>query len=212
MDLADAGHERLDDGVVLRPAKPRVAPADVQRVGEELLAVRAHVQRHGQGQAWVDPGGRRVERQLADRDAHPARTLVAEAEDPLVVGDDDQPDLVAGGMAEDLGHVVDVVGRDPDAARTAVEVAELLARAPDGRGVDDRQQLLEVVAEDAVEQCLVAVLERREADVPLEVVALAPDVLELEADLLVDVDDARRQEPTEAERVALLLGEGGVPC
>jgi hypothetical protein len=32
----------------------------------------------------------RVERQLADRDPHPARALVAEAQDALVVGHHDQ--------------------------------------------------------------------------------------------------------------------------
>ena len=36
------------------------------------------------------PGGGRVERQLADRDAHAAGALVSKAEDPLVVGDDDE--------------------------------------------------------------------------------------------------------------------------
>ena len=57
---------------------------------------------------------------------------------------------------------------------------------PDGRRVDDRHELLEVLDEDPVEEGLVAVLERRQADVALEVVALAADVLELQADLLLD--------------------------
>ena len=210
MDLADAGDERLDDRVVRLAAQPRMAPADVQRVVEQRLAVRADVERHGQRQRRVDARRRRVEGELADRDAHPAGALVAEAEDALVVGDDDEPDLVARGVAQDLGHAVDVVGRDPDAARAAVEVAELLAGTPHGGRVDDREQLLEVVPEHAVEQGLVAVLERRQADVPLEVVGLVADVLQLEADLLVDVHDARRQEAAQAERVALLVGERGV--
>ncbi len=64
------------------------------------------------------------------------------------------------------------------------------ARPTVGR-VDDRQQLLEVLAQDPVEQRLVAVLEGREPDVPLEVVRLAPDVLELQRHLGVDVDDLR---------------------
>ena len=210
MDLADAGHERLDHRVVGVAAEPRVAPAHVQRVVEQRRAVRAHVERHGERHARVDPRRRGIQGQLADRDTHAAGALVAEAEDPLVVGHDDEPDLVPRRVAQDLRDVVHVVGGDPDAARATVQVAELLARTADGGRVDDGQQLLQVVEEDAVEQRLVAVLEGREADVPLEVVGLVADVLQLEADLLVDVDDARREEPAEAEGVALILGERGV--
>ena len=83
--------------------------AEVQRIGEEERVVRADVQGHRQRQRRMDAGGGRVERQLADRDRHPARALVAEPEDPLVVGDDDQPDVVVRAVAEDLGDPVDIV-------------------------------------------------------------------------------------------------------
>src|SRR5262249_17725267 len=69
-----------------------------------------------------------------------------------------------------------VSGRDPEAARPAVDGRELLARAPDRRRVDDRQKLLDVVHEDPVEEVLVAVLEGRQADVLLQRIGLAGDV------------------------------------
>ena len=87
-------------------------------------------------------------------------------------------------------------------------MAELLARETDGRCVDDRQELLEVLDEEPVEQRLVAVLERGQADVPLEVIGLAPDVLELQRDLLVDRRHARRQQAVQAKGVALTGREG----
>ena len=74
----------------------------------------------------------------------------------------------------------DVVGGDPDAPRAPDDVAELLAGETDRRGVDDRQELLEVLDEQPVEERLVAVLESGQSDVPLEVIGLAPDVLQLE--------------------------------
>ena len=89
-------------------------------------------------------------------------------------------------------------------------MAELLAGAADRWRVDDRHELLEVLRQQPVEERLVAILERGKADVVLQLVALAADVLELERDLLLDGRDARRQEPAQAERVALGLGEGGV--
>ena len=200
-DLAHAGDERLDHLVVGVAAQARVPPAHVQRIHEELHAVRADVQRDREREPRVDAGRGGVQRELAHGDRHAAGSLVAQAEDPLVVGDDDQPDLVERGVAQDLGHAVDVVRRDPDAARTAPQVAEVLARTADGGRVDDREQLLEVVQQHAVEEGLVAVMQGRQADVALEVVRLAPDVLELQRDLVVDVHDARREEAPQPQVV-----------
>ena len=101
-------------------------------------------------------------------------------------------DLVPRGVTQDLGHPVNVIGGDPDAAGATVEVAELLARAAHSRRVDDRNEFLEVLGQQPVEERLVAVLKGCQPDVLLEVFALAPDVLELQAHLLVDTADPRR--------------------
>ena len=107
--------------------------------------------RTGSVRCRIDARSGGVERQLADRYPHPSGPLVSEAQDAFVVGDDDQADVVAG-RAKDVVDPTDVVGRDPDAARTPEDVAELLAREADRRCVDDRQELLEIVDEEAVEQ------------------------------------------------------------
>ena len=57
----------------------------------------------------MQAAGGRVERELADRDAHAARALVAEAQDALVVGDHDQPDVRVGAVAQDLGDALLIV-------------------------------------------------------------------------------------------------------
>ena len=113
------------------------------------------------------------------------------------------------GAGQDLVHPLDVVGSDPDAAWPAQDVAELLAGAADGGRVDDGQELVEVVGQHAVEERLVAVLQRCQPDVLLEVIRLAAQVLELEGRLLVDRHHPRRQQPAQAEPFALVLGEGG---
>ena len=100
-DLLDAGDERLDERVVLGAAQPRRPIAEVQRVGQQRRIVGADVERHRQRQRRVDAAGRRVQRELADRDGHPARALVAEAEDALVVGHHDQPHVLERALAED---------------------------------------------------------------------------------------------------------------
>ncbi len=101
-DGLDAGDEGIDERVVGRPPQARVAPARVDRVGEKRLVVGPHVERDRQGERRVDPGAGGVDRQLAHRDSHPTRALVAKPEDPLVVRDDDQPDLLLRRVAEEL--------------------------------------------------------------------------------------------------------------
>ena len=83
------------------------------------------------------------------------------------------------------------------------------ARPTVGR-VDDRQVLLHVLREEAVEEGRVAVLERRQPDVLLEGVLLALEVLVLEGQLLLDRQDPIRQQAVEAERPALIEREGKI--
>ena len=68
--------------------------AQIARIGEQLLAVRAGVEAHRQHAIGVDPPGDRVDGELADRDVDPADPPVADAQDRLAVGGDDQVDVV----------------------------------------------------------------------------------------------------------------------
>ena len=103
------------------------------------------------------------------------------------------------------------VDRQVDAARAAVLVAVALDRLADGGGVDDRQHLREVVAEQPVEQHLVAVVQGRQVDVLGQVAGLRP-VLGIGAvGLLVLGEHARRHEADQVQRPALLIGERGAP-
>ncbi len=99
------------------------------------------------------------------------------------------------------------VGRDPDAAHAANDVAEALARRADRRRVDDRHQLLEVLDEHAVEENLVAMQQRREPDVPLERRrGLVERVLDSPG-LVVHRDLVRGQQAVQAQSFALLRRE-----
>ncbi len=215
-DILDGTDEGLDEVVVFRPSQPRLAVTDVHRVRQKLLVVRAHVERHrqGVGRVYARAGG--VEGQLPDRDAHSTGALIAQAQDPFVVGRHDQPDIVDGvpgarrlwpRIAEKVGDAFDIGRRDPQAAWSTHDVAEGLTRSTDRGRVDDRHELLEVLEDDPIEQCLVAILQRRQADVALEVVALAADVLELEADLLLDLRRPRREQAAQTEDITFAVVE-----
>ncbi len=209
-DLVDPDDERLDQGVVLGAAQARRPIAEVQRIGEQRGIVGPDVERHGERQGRVDAAAGGVQRELADRDGHAAGALVAQPEDPFVVGHHDESHVLERALAEDLGDAPHVGRGDPGPAGAPDDVAELLARPPDRRRVDDRQELLEMLREQSIEQRRVAILERGEADVLLEGVVLDPQVLELELDLLVDGQDAVGEQSAQPERLALVGREGQV--
>jgi hypothetical protein len=93
--------------------------------------------------------------------------------------------------------------------RPPVEVAVLLARLADGRRVDHRCHLLDVVEQQAVEERLVAILERRQEDVALNVVARRQVVLVGALLLCLRRGDLWRQEPFQAEHRPLVEREAG---
>ena len=64
---------------VLVVADARVTPAHVHRVVEVLLIIGADIQHNRQGGGRMDPSAGGIQRQLTNRYAHTADTLVAEA-------------------------------------------------------------------------------------------------------------------------------------
>jgi len=64
-----------------------------------------------------------------------------------------------------------------------------------------------VLREDAVEEARVAVLQRHEVRILVQVVLIATEVVEHSLDLLVLVRDGRRQQAVDAEDLTLLQRE-----
>ena len=124
----DGVHELLDQLVVVGAAQPGMPPPEVELVVEQGLVVGADVEADRQRLAGVDAGGRGVERELADGDAHAAGALVAQPEDALVVGDDDQAHVVVRDVGQHRLDAPAVVGRDPEAAGAPEDVAVLAGR------------------------------------------------------------------------------------
>ena len=201
--LAHCFDEFLHELVVGRPAEAGMPVPDVHRVVEKVGVVRPDIEGHRQSQRWIDTGAGRVKGELPNRDPHPARTLVAEAQDALVVSGHDEPDIAIARVMQQLDDSARVERSDPQSASAAHHVAELLACPPDRRRVHDWHELFDIVHEEPVEERFVSVLQRGEADVLLQLVRLAANVLEFQRLLLLDAHDPRREEPAEAETVSL---------
>ena len=87
----------VDEGVVAFSADPRMPVPRVHRIGEQAFPVGAHVQHHRNHARRIDPARRRIDRQFADGDFDSADAPIADAEDLLGVGGQDQVDIVGTG-------------------------------------------------------------------------------------------------------------------
>ena len=171
-----------------------MAPAEIERIAQTLLIVGADIEHDRQGRRRMKTAAGRVERELADRDAHAAGALVAEPEDPLAVGQHDRLDRVEARIGKDLLQTPLVRQAQKQAARFAKQLAELLAPGADGRGVDQRQQLLEVLLQQGKEQGLVVVVQFAQKGVALEIAGEPAQHRQAARDLLLQGADMRRQQ------------------
>ena len=203
------GHEFVDERVVVVVADPPVAPAEVLRVFQQFDVVGAHVEHDRQGAGRVDAADEGVQRELADRDAHPADALVTQAENALAVGHHDHVGVAVGAVVDHLGEPVPVRIGHEEPPWPPVDLAEALARLTDRRGVHDRHGLGDVVSQDSVEERLVAVLQRAQVDVLVEIVTARGELVPAVLGLLVEGLLCGREQTQEAVFAALLAGEGG---
>ena len=202
-------YERLHERVVVGAHDPLMAPTEVVGVVAPFLVVGPDVQHDGQRRGRVDPTAGRVERQLADGDAEAVGPLVPEPEDPLAVGDDDDRDLVVGHRAEDVLDAVLIGEGEEEAPVVLVDAAELLARLPHRRGVDERQHAVHVLDEHPQEQGLVVVLHVAQQHVPGQIGRLVRQLGPNPVDPLLDGLDVGRHQAVQAQGVALVDGERG---
>ena len=140
------------------------------------------------------------------RDLDAADALVADAEDALGVGGDQQVDVVRPetGVPQGGFDILRVVDRQVDAAGAAEFLAEPFDRQPDGRGVDDGQHLGDVLGEQPVEQHLVAVPQIRQVHPLPQIVGLLQVLRVHPAELAFQGGHPGRQQTGQPQRLPLL--------
>src|SRR6185369_5631846 len=206
--LAQRNHEGFNECVVLGAANALVAPADIQRIVQQLLVVGADIENDRQRRRRMNPRAHRVQRQLADRDAHAADAEIAEPEDALAVGHDHDADVLRTEVRQCRVDGIALRIRDVQPARPAIDAAVRLARLADHRRVDDRHHLDQVFVEQPIERGLVAILQRDQVNVALEVGSLLAIVAVDARELHLRRRHAGRQQAGEAELAALGCREG----
>ena len=157
--------ELVDKSQVFVTAHPVLAQAEIERVLAQCLVARADVENDRQAILRRHAGAGGVEREFPERDPHAAGAEIAEPEDALTVGDDDEAHIRFRPVAQQLLHPAAGGDRQIHTARLSKDMAEFLARLADRRGVDQRHIRRRVGHQDGVKQALVARLKVREHQV-----------------------------------------------
>ena len=186
----------------------RAAKAQVQGIGQQRLVGGADVEVDREQPLRGHGGAGGVELELADRDAHAVRAQVTQAQDPPARGDTDHPDVADRPVAQHLGHPALVPDRQVHAAGTPVDVAELQARLAHRRVIQNRQEPRRIGHDHLVEQHLIGVQQPDQVDVALQIGRLVAELLQRPPDLGLLAVHPGRQQPGQAERLALGLREG----
>ena len=104
----------VDQLVVLLVAGTSAARSEIERIRQQRLVVRPDIDHDRQRRRRVDTAHGGVQRELADRDAHATDTEIAEPENALAVGDDDDPDVpveLGDGVVDELVDAAAVAER-----------------------------------------------------------------------------------------------------
>ena len=159
------------------------------------------------------PGRGDIHRQLADGNVDAADTLITDTQNPFGVGGHQQVDLVAGQpvVAQRVFDILRVVDRQVHPARPAVFVAVAFDRLAHGRGVDDRQHLLDVIGEQPIEEHLVAVPQIRQVHVLGQIVGLAAILSVNSPYLALQCGHTAGQQTLQAQRPPLVQCERRTP-
>ena len=147
--------------------------------------------------------------QLADGNSHAVGAEVSEAENASAVGYADESHIFDGPVAEHFLHVSPARDRQIHAPWTAEDVPELETGLADRRVVDDRKKSRRVGHDRAVEKRFVVVEQIDEVDVAIEIGVFVAELLHDPAELEVLRLRHIRNQPDQAQRLTLGLGEGG---
>ena len=184
-----------------------MTPAEVFRIVEPFGIVRSDIQDDRQRSCRMDAADQCVQRELPDRNAEAARALIADAQNALAVGYDDDVDVLIRAISQQRGDgVAERIG-NKQSARPPIDVAELLTCQRNRWRVDNRRHFRNVVEKKPVKEDLVCVLQSPQVDMPLQVVVFPLVGLISAHDLLIKRLDLRRKKTVQAKLGALRVAE-----
>src|SRR5262245_26358695 len=132
---------------------------------------------------------------------------MTDAKDAFAVGHHNDVDIWIRAVSQKLDNGITQRIRNDHAARSAVDVTELLTRQCNRRRVNNRRHFLDVLEKKAIEENLVVVLQRPQIDVPLQIVILSSIRFIRAHDLLLERFHVRGKQAVKTKLRALFFSE-----
>ena len=150
---------------------------------------------------------RGVEGQLSDRDAHPARALVAKSQDPLPIADHDAFHAVITGMIQHLRNTILIWIAEKNTSGLSPYLAEPLAALAHRRRVHQRKHLFYIAQQKRIEQRFVYILQIAQKTIFNEGARLIAQHLNPARNLFIQISHMRRQQTVQIKRIPLVVRE-----
>src|ERR1035441_10500494 len=148
------------EGVVPLPAYSGVPVADVHGIAKQTFPVGADIEHDRDHARRVDSTRRRVDRQFADRYFDATYAPIADSQDLLGVGCENQVDIARSGAeaGKRLFDRLGMIDREVKTPRAPALVLILLHRPAGLQTIDNGDHFAQVLREQPVEQHLIAIV------------------------------------------------------
>ena len=124
----------------------------------------------------MDASAGRIQREFADRDAHTLGAEVAKPENPLAIGNHNDPGFLVRPVLQNFPNMAAIMYGDIEAPRLAENMLELLARLAHCRRVNKRHHLFNIMHHDPVEEGFITVLQCNQVKIAFQVGRLVADI------------------------------------
>ncbi len=184
-----------------------MTPADIDRILETLFVVGTDIEQYRQARLGMNARAGGIERELADRNSHASRALIAETENAFAIADHDRTDGVIAVMPENLANSMLVGIAEKYSARLTPDFAEALASFADRRRVHQRHHLFDIALQYGVKQGFVRVLQVPQVGIASEISLTIVQRLKTPLRLIFEIADMRRQQPVQRKVGAFIFSE-----
>ena len=180
-----SGYELLYEGEVIIASDPLVPPPKVLGIINLLGVVSSHVQHNRQRSFRTNPTNQRVKGKFSDRNSKSAHTLITNAQNAFTIRHHNDIDIRIRPIPKELDDAIALRIPNEHAARSAVNVTELLTGQRNGWRVNNRRHLLDVLEKKSIEEDLVVILQSAQIYVPFQIVLFSRVGLMRSRDLLL---------------------------
>ena len=200
-------HELIYEIVISLARDSFMTPAEILGIVEPFGVVGSDIQDDRERSRRVDTTDQAVQRKLSDRNSETACALIADAQNSLAVGYDNDIDAFVWPTSQDCRNGVTKRIRDKQSTRPPVNMTKLFAGQRNRRRIYQRRHFFNVIEKESIKKNFVCILERSQINVPFQVIWFSLESFIGAERLLIKCLCLRRKQAIETKLRALMGAE-----